>query len=65
MTAAAWRKSSWSTFNGSCAEVAASGAGVLVRDSKLAGRSPVLRFGAAQWAVFLASLKQRQDRGQT
>jgi len=53
--AVTWRKSSYSTFNGSCVEVATAGA-VLVRDSKNPA-GPVLSFTAAQWAAFCARLR--------
>ena len=54
-----WRKSSYSFSNGQCTEVATSGGGVLVRDSKQAGAGPVLRFPAADWTAFLAAVKAR------
>jgi hypothetical protein len=53
-----WRKSTHSASNG-CAQVAACGCGVLVRDSKMNG-GPVLRFPPAKWAVFLAAVKRHQ-----
>ena len=55
-----WRKSSYSKANGNCTEVAVSGAGVHVRDSKQAAAGPVLRFAPAKWATFLAAVKRRQ-----
>ncbi len=69
--APAWVKSSYSTNNGACvewhrssacaerecAEVAACGHRVAVRDSKLGDRSPVLKFGTGAWEAFTASLK--------
>ena len=45
-----WRRSTRSTFQGSCVEVQY---GVHVRDSKLAGASPVLSFTPAAWQAFL------------
>ena len=54
-----WRKSSYSFSNGQCTEVATSGGGVLVRDSKQVGAGPVLRFPAADWTAFLGAVKAR------
>lgn len=55
---AAWRKSSWSTFNGNCVEVAVLAPGtVAVRDTKAAGRGPVLLFDAPSWGTFLSEIK--------
>ena len=57
MLGAAWRKSSYSAYNGNCAEVAAlPDGGVGVRDSKdTAG--PVLVFGPAAWREFTGRVK--------
>ena len=55
-----WRKSSYSFSNGNCTEVATTRAGVLVRDSKMNGTGPVLRFSPANWSAFLASVKRPQ-----
>jgi CDP-diacylglycerol pyrophosphatase len=52
----AWRKSSHSTFNGSCAEVAADAGMVLVRDSKDPG-SQALRFPAEAWRAFIGCVR--------
>ncbi|MFF4312939.1 DUF397 domain-containing protein [Streptomyces sp. NPDC001507] len=50
-----WFKSSYSgSGGGDCVEVAASLDAVYVRDSKAAGRGPVLRVGQGEWAAFLA-----------
>lgn len=54
-----WRKSSYSGGNGGgCVEIAESMGLVMVRDSQLAERSPVLGpFTVADWRTFLASLR--------
>ncbi|WP_112470357.1 DUF397 domain-containing protein [Streptomyces triticisoli] len=50
-----WFKSSYSgSDGGDCVEVAAGLDTVYVRDSKTAGRGPVLRVGQDEWAAFLA-----------
>lgn len=56
MLGGAWRKSSWSAYNGNCAEVAALPDGkVGVRDSKDPG--PVLAFAPAAWREFTGRVK--------
>ncbi|WP_062214109.1 DUF397 domain-containing protein [Streptomyces sp. NBRC 109706] len=59
LTAASWRKSSFSTGgDNNCVEVADGFAGVVpVRDSKT--RSDVLMVPAPSWAAFVAFLNQR------
>lgn len=52
-----WRKSTRSSGDGNCVEVASSRRVVGVRDSKQHGHGPVLRFGAGQWDAFLAEAK--------
>ncbi|MEU5186709.1 DUF397 domain-containing protein [Streptomyces klenkii] len=52
MSGACWRKSSHSSGNGACVEVAAVGGVVAVRDSKERS-GPVLRFRPDEWASFL------------
>lgn len=48
-----WHKSSYSSSNGQCVEVAAVGADIAVRDSKNPD-GPVLVFGAEEWRAFVA-----------
>jgi Domain of unknown function (DUF397) len=56
MSPALWRKSSYSAQNGACAEVAANGTVVAVRDNKDPG-GPHLEFTPAGWRTFAARLK--------
>ncbi|PZH06985.1 DUF397 domain-containing protein [Streptomyces sp. NTH33] len=50
-----WFKSNYSgSGGGDCVEVAAGLDAVYVRDSKAAGRGPVLRVGRGEWAAFVA-----------
>lgn len=54
----AWRKSSYSGYNGDCVEVAVLGPGqVGVRDSKAHGSGPILWLSNAQWSAFLAAVR--------
>lgn len=55
---AEWRKSSWSSFNGNCVEVArVPGEMVGVRDTKDGGPGPVLVFSDDAWRSFLGRVK--------
>ncbi|MCP2335651.1 DUF397 domain-containing protein [Actinomadura rupiterrae] len=53
-----WRKSTYSQGGGSdCVEIAESGPGCLVRDSKDTS-GPVLKVDAVTWHAFIGRLKQ-------
>ena len=55
---ATWRKSSWSTYNGNCVEVAELRSDLIgVRDTKDASAGPVLLFSGAAWRSFIARVK--------
>jgi hypothetical protein len=55
---AAWRKSSWSSYNGNCVEVAPlSGAMVGVRDTKDQGSGPMLIVSDDAWRSFVRRIK--------
>jgi hypothetical protein len=53
-----WCKSSWSTYNGNCVEVARLTGGLVgVRDTKDRGSGPVLVFESDSWRSFLDAVK--------
>jgi hypothetical protein len=55
LDAASWRKSSWSSYNGNCFELARlRNNSVGIRDSKDNGSGPVLVFTQDEWSAFLA-----------
>ena len=58
LSSAVWRKSSYSACNGNCVEVAELRCDLIgVRDTKDAGRGPVLMFDGVAWRSFIDSIK--------
>ena len=53
ITRTTWRTASYSTGEGSCVEVGHVPEGIGVRDTKLPGTSPMLRFTPEAWRAFL------------
>ncbi len=66
IAAASWKKSSWSSYNGNCVEIAHLQDGrVGIRDTKDLRNSPVLIFTSAEWDAFLLGAKYGEfDQGQ-
>jgi hypothetical protein len=56
-----WRKSSYSSNQGECVEVAPLPNGTAVRDSKDPD-GPILRFSAGEWRTFLDGVKDGDAR---
>lgn len=56
LTPAVWRKSTYSSNQGACLEVADLGDGRAVRDSKHP-TGPALVFTATEWAAFTAGVR--------
>jgi hypothetical protein len=54
---AIWRKATYSNGQGSCVEAGSVPGAVLVRDTALNGRGPVLRVAPAAWDRFTTSIK--------
>jgi Domain of unknown function (DUF397) len=52
-----WRKSTYSSSNGQCVEVAFLPGTIAVRDTKAAGAGPILVFSAAEWEAFVNGVK--------
>lgn len=58
---ASWRKSSFSSYNGSCFEVSRLSPDRFgVRDTKDNGAGPILVFTGAEWRAFIAGAKSGQ-----
>lgn len=54
-----WRKSTGSD-SGGCVEVARVGEVIGVRDTKAAGRGPVLEFTRKEWSAFLVGVDKHE-----
>jgi hypothetical protein len=54
---ASWRKASYSNGQASCVEAGTMPGVVLIRDTTLNGRGPVLRATPADWGRFITSIK--------
>lgn len=56
-----WRKSSFSSYNGSCVEIGRLQSGRIgVRDTKDKGTGPVLIFTDREWSAFISGAKDGQ-----
>lgn len=56
---AAWYKSTYSTYNGACIEIAKLSGGLIgVRDSKDGAARDVLVFDQADWGEFVSGIKR-------
>jgi Domain of unknown function (DUF397) len=57
-TAASWRKSSYSTYNGNCIEIGHLDSGAIgIRDSEQHGVGPILAVKKDAWNAFVYSVK--------
>jgi hypothetical protein len=63
LSRAEWRKSSYSTHETNCVEVATVDGWVGVRDSKLGEGSPILTYTQAEWAAFVAGIRAGELSG--
>lgn len=56
-TSATWRKSTYSTAQGSCVEAGSVPGHVLVRDTTQHGQGPVVSISPRDWRRFTASIR--------
>jgi hypothetical protein len=64
LAGALWKKSSWSSYNGNCVEIARLQDGrVAVRDTKDSAAGPTLFFTQPEWNAFLAGAKNGEFDG--
>ncbi|TDC68089.1 DUF397 domain-containing protein [Actinomadura sp. GC306] len=53
-----WRVSSYSEAGGNCVEVGCSTSDTIgIRDSKMHGKGPILKFTRTEWIAFLESIR--------